>query len=180
MRVLKKVRRLLLPGDLCPACAGVCSAEASVDVTKHVTEKAEATYHQRSTVLVIPSEVENLWRKWAHRLSEEIRDVSTSLDMTKHGHRAFRFSFSRHRGDRLAVPSVGHAGASGYIATMTLFGWRRPPFVNCARAKYFGRVNRHVSFWRAGYFSWKLFWPFALLSIPASYLGSCCSRPLPS
>lgn len=26
-------------------------------------------------------------------------------------------------------------------------------------------------FWRAGYFSWKLFWPFALLSIPAAYVG---------
>src|SRR5207245_553177 len=26
-------------------------------------------------------------------------------------------------------------------------------------------------FWRAGHFSWKLFWPFALLSIPAAYLG---------
>src|SRR5213083_3774830 len=26
-------------------------------------------------------------------------------------------------------------------------------------------------FWRAGHFSWKLFWPFALLSVPAAYLG---------
>ena len=26
-------------------------------------------------------------------------------------------------------------------------------------------------FWRAGFFSWKLFWPFALLSIPAAYVG---------
>jgi uncharacterized protein len=26
-------------------------------------------------------------------------------------------------------------------------------------------------FWRAGYFSWKLFWPFALLSVPAAYFG---------
>src|SRR5438067_8268738 len=26
-------------------------------------------------------------------------------------------------------------------------------------------------FWRAGHFSWKLFWPFALLSIPAAYFG---------
>jgi uncharacterized membrane protein YfcA len=26
-------------------------------------------------------------------------------------------------------------------------------------------------FWRAGHFSWRLFWPFALLSIPAAYLG---------
>jgi len=26
-------------------------------------------------------------------------------------------------------------------------------------------------FWRAGHFSWKLFWPFAVFSIPAAYLG---------
>ena len=26
-------------------------------------------------------------------------------------------------------------------------------------------------FWRAGHFKWNLFWPFALLSIPAAYLG---------
>ena len=26
-------------------------------------------------------------------------------------------------------------------------------------------------FWRAGHFAWRLFWPFALLSIPAAYLG---------
>ena len=26
-------------------------------------------------------------------------------------------------------------------------------------------------FWRAGHFSWKLFWPFALLSVPAAYVG---------
>jgi uncharacterized membrane protein YfcA len=25
-------------------------------------------------------------------------------------------------------------------------------------------------FWRAGHFSWKLFWPFALLSVPAAYV----------
>jgi uncharacterized protein len=26
-------------------------------------------------------------------------------------------------------------------------------------------------FWRAGHFTWKLFWPFALLSVPTAYLG---------
>ena len=26
-------------------------------------------------------------------------------------------------------------------------------------------------FWRAGHFNWKLFWPFALFSIPAAYFG---------
>lgn len=68
--------------------------------------------------------------------------------------------------------SVGHAGASGYIATMTLFGILpetiRPTalvlniLVACIGA---------FQFWRAGHFSWKLFWPFALLSIPTAYLG---------
>src|SRR5438034_11156250 len=68
--------------------------------------------------------------------------------------------------------SVGHAGASGYIATMTLFGIRlsviRPTglVLNILVASI-----GTFQFWRAGHFSWKLFWPFALLSIPAAYLG---------
>jgi uncharacterized protein len=68
--------------------------------------------------------------------------------------------------------SVGHAGASGYIAVMTL----------CGLAATFIRPTALVlnilvacigsfSFWRAGHFSWRLFWPFALLSIPAAFLG---------
>ena len=32
-------------------------------------------------------------------------------------------------------------------------------------------------FWQAGHFSWKLFWPFALLSIPAAYLGGYLQLP---
>ena len=32
-------------------------------------------------------------------------------------------------------------------------------------------------FWRAGHFSWKLFWPFALLSVPAAYLGGYLQLP---
>src|SRR5437762_11910544 len=28
-----------------------------------------------------------------------------------------------------------------------------------------------LQFWRAGHFDWKLFWPFALLSVPAAYFG---------
>src|SRR5438105_12387606 len=68
--------------------------------------------------------------------------------------------------------AVGHAGASGYIAVMTLCGlsaiFIRPTalvlniLVACIGA---------FQFWRAGYFSWRLFWPFALLSIPAAYVG---------
>jgi len=32
-------------------------------------------------------------------------------------------------------------------------------------------------FWRAGHFSWRLFWPFALLSVPAAYFGGYIRLP---
>lgn len=74
--------------------------------------------------------------------------------------------------------SVGHAGASGYIAVMTLCGlsatFIRPTalvlniLVACIGS---------FQFWRAGYFSWRLFWPFALLAIPAAYLGGYLPVP---
>src|SRR5437867_8407759 len=68
--------------------------------------------------------------------------------------------------------SVGHAGASGYIATMTLFGLA--PTVIRPTALVLNILVAAIGsfrFWRAGHFSWKLFCPFALLSIPAAYLG---------
>src|SRR5215510_15274546 len=74
----------------------------------------------------------------------------------------------------LLYSSVGHAGASGYIATMTLFGVA--PVVIRPTALVLNILVASIGtfqFWRAGYFSWKLFWPFALLSIPAAYLGGC-------
>jgi len=68
--------------------------------------------------------------------------------------------------------SVGHAGASGYIAVMSLCGlsagFIRPTalvlniLVACIGS---------YQFWRAGHFSWPLFWPFALLSVPCAFLG---------
>lgn len=68
--------------------------------------------------------------------------------------------------------SVGHAGASGYIAVMTLWGLaadviRPTALVLNILVASIGAFQ----FWRAGHFSWKLFWPFALLSIPAAYFG---------
>jgi len=66
--------------------------------------------------------------------------------------------------------SVGHAGASGYIAMMTLFGIT--PIVIRPTALLLNILVASIGtfqFWRAGHFSWKLFWPLALLSIPAAY-----------
>ena len=67
--------------------------------------------------------------------------------------------------------SVGHAGASGYIAVMSLFSLA--PAVIKPTALLLNILVASIGawqFWRAGHFSWRLFWPFALLSIPAAFL----------
>src|SRR2546429_3972486 len=75
---------------------------------------------------------------------------------------------------------VGHAGASGYIAVMTLFGLAaatiRPTalILNILVASI-----GSFQFWRAGHFSSRLFWPFALLSVPAAFLGGYLQMPVP-
>jgi uncharacterized protein len=68
--------------------------------------------------------------------------------------------------------TVGHAGASGYIAVMTLWGIA-PATIRPTALVLNILVASIGAFqcWRAGHFTWKLFWPFALLSVPAAYLG---------
>lgn len=74
--------------------------------------------------------------------------------------------------------SVGHAGASGYIAVMTLLGLAPAEIKPIALT-----LNILVAsigtfqFWRAGHFSWPLFWPFALLSVPFAFLGGYLNLP---
>src|SRR5438067_2891521 len=68
--------------------------------------------------------------------------------------------------------SVGHAGASGYIATMTLVGIATTVIRPTALVlNILVATIGSFQFWRAGHFSWKLFWPFALRSVPAAYFG---------
>ncbi|MDX1661362.1 MAG: sulfite exporter TauE/SafE family protein [Gemmatimonadota bacterium] len=76
--------------------------------------------------------------------------------------------------------TVGHGGASGYLAAMALFGLApetmRPTalvlnvFVASLAVYHFGRE---------GWFSWRLLWPFAVVSIPAAALGGAISLPEP-
>ncbi len=74
--------------------------------------------------------------------------------------------------------SVGHAGASGYIAVMTLLSMTPELIKPTALA-----LNILVAsigawqFWRAGHFSWRLFWPFALLSAPMAFIGGYLNLP---
>ena len=69
--------------------------------------------------------------------------------------------------------AVGHGGASGYLAVMALFGIA--PSLLKSSALVLNVFVSLLSFWqfyRAGYFSWKLFWPFALASVPMAYYGA--------
>ena len=74
--------------------------------------------------------------------------------------------------------SVGHAGASGYIAVMALFGLTTSVIKPTALV-----LNILVAclstwqFWKAGHFSWKLFWPFAVSSVPLAFLGGYLNLP---
>jgi uncharacterized protein len=75
--------------------------------------------------------------------------------------------------------SVGHAGASGYIAVMTLFGIAAATIRPTALIlNILVATIGSLQFWRAGHFRWRLFWPFALLSVPAAYLGGYLQLPV--
>lgn len=68
--------------------------------------------------------------------------------------------------------SVGHGGASGYLAMMALFSF--DPAVMRPTALLLNVLVSAMAFWqysRQGHFRWALFWPFALASVPASFLG---------
>lgn len=74
--------------------------------------------------------------------------------------------------------SVGHAGASGDIAAMGLVG------VPAADMKPVALVlNLFVAsigtyrFYRAGYFSWSLLWPFVITSVPFAFVGGRITLP---
>lgn len=74
--------------------------------------------------------------------------------------------------------SVGHGGASGYLAVMALFSLS--PAALKPTALVLNIVVAGVASWlylTAKQFSWRAFWPFAVTSIPASYLGGCFSLP---
>jgi len=72
----------------------------------------------------------------------------------------------------LLYSSVGHAGASGYIAVMSLFGLGIEVIRPTALAlNILVAAIGFIQWWRGGHFVWALFWPFALLSVPAAFLG---------
>jgi uncharacterized membrane protein YfcA len=74
--------------------------------------------------------------------------------------------------------TVGHAGASGYIAVMTLAGLA--PAEIRPTALTLNILVASIGTWqfvRAGHFRWSLFWPFALTAAPMALLGGYVSLP---
>lgn len=74
--------------------------------------------------------------------------------------------------------SVGHAGASGYLAAMALFGLApsvMKPTALCLNTLV--ATIAFIRFQRAGFFDWNLFWPFAVGSIPAAFAGGSIHLP---
>ncbi|TAF44205.1 MAG: sulfite exporter TauE/SafE family protein [Sphingobacteriales bacterium] len=69
--------------------------------------------------------------------------------------------------------SVGHGGASGYLAVLSIFGI--PVTVYSPFILLLNIVVASLSFsqyYKKGYFIWKLTWPFLLTSIPFAFLGA--------
>lgn len=78
----------------------------------------------------------------------------------------------------LLYSSVGHAGASGYLAAMALVGVAPAVMKPTALTlNILVAVIAATKFYRVGAFSWRLFWPFALASIPFAYFGGTLSLP---
>jgi uncharacterized protein len=78
----------------------------------------------------------------------------------------------------LLYSSVGHAGASGYIAVMSLMSLA--PEVIKPTALALNILVAGIASWhflRAGHFAWRTFWPFALLAVPMAFVGGHLSLP---
>ena len=74
--------------------------------------------------------------------------------------------------------SVGHGGASGYLAVMAFVGVM--PDVTRPTALVLNVFVASIAafqFYRSGHFSWRLFLPFASSSVPAAFIGGMIVLP---
>ena len=77
-----------------------------------------------------------------------------------------------------AYASVGHGGASGYLAVLSFFGLA--PAAMASGALMLNLLVAGLSFqayYRAGHFRWRLLWPFLVASIPAAFIGGLVNVP---
>lgn len=78
----------------------------------------------------------------------------------------------------LLYASVGHGGGSGYLAAMAFMGVS--PALMKPAALSLNILVAGLATWRyasRGCFSWPLFWPFALASVPMAFVGGMAHLP---
>jgi uncharacterized protein len=74
--------------------------------------------------------------------------------------------------------SVGHAGGTGYLAAMALFGVApavmRPTALTL---NILVACIASIKYYRAGLFSWRIYLPFALTAVPFAFVGGMIVLP---
>jgi len=72
--------------------------------------------------------------------------------------------------------SVGHGGASGYLALMAIYGFAPEVMKPTALLlNLFVAGTSFIQFYRGKHFNWKIFLPLALASIPMAFIGGTMS-----
>ena len=68
--------------------------------------------------------------------------------------------------------SVGHGGASGYLALMAIFSFSPDVMKPTALLlNVFVSLTAFIQFYRGKHFNWKIFLPFAFASVPMAFAG---------
>lgn len=74
--------------------------------------------------------------------------------------------------------SVGHGGASGYLAVLSFFGFSRPEMASTALILNILVAGlSFYAYFRSGHFSARLTFPFIIASIPAAFVGGLLKLP---
>ncbi|MBZ5858326.1 sulfite exporter TauE/SafE family protein [Flavihumibacter profundi] len=72
--------------------------------------------------------------------------------------------------------SVGHGGASGYLALMAIYGFAPDVMKPTALLlNLFVSITAFIQFYRGKHFNWKIFLPLAVASVPMAFLGGLVS-----
>ena len=79
----------------------------------------------------------------------------------------------------LLYASVGHGGASGYLAALSFVAVRPDEMATTALTlNLFVATVALLSFKRAGHFDGRLAWPFLVASVPAAFVGGIIPVPV--
>ena len=72
--------------------------------------------------------------------------------------------------------SVGHGGASGYLALMAIFSFTPDVMKPTALLlNLFVSIISFIQFYRGKHFNWQIFLPFAIASVPMAFVGGLIS-----